>query len=289
VIEPMFRITHIHPSQQWFFVPPKDDIQWGLFLSSVLWVYAGWDSLGTYAGEVKDPKRTYPRAIAIALLMNIVIYLVAIIVGLTYVSNDLSQWVEGFFDDIANYIAAWLGIWVIIGATICNFGTYNTNISAISRALWAMGQGENQSVPSIFSWTWKRYNTPVVGVIFTSLAVCALLPFNFSQIVQCDSFMGCIGCYFEFSAFMWLKYKDPSPRPFVVPGGKIGAWFITLLIFPVITLTIILSAVETFLIVGIIWVGILIIYGTKVGVRKFLQKRKKNQEEADPLLNTSIQ
>lgn len=45
-----------------FLVQPKDP-DWGLFLSTILWAYSGWDGLGSFAGEVKDPTRTYPRGI----------------------------------------------------------------------------------------------------------------------------------------------------------------------------------------------------------------------------------
>jgi len=32
---------------------PSKDIQWGLFLSMVIWSYGGFDSMGSLAGEVK--------------------------------------------------------------------------------------------------------------------------------------------------------------------------------------------------------------------------------------------
>ena len=36
-------------------------------ISIALWNYIGWDNPSTVQGEVKDPSRTYPRALAIAL------------------------------------------------------------------------------------------------------------------------------------------------------------------------------------------------------------------------------
>lgn len=40
--------------------------------STLLWSYSGFDNLGTIAGEVIAPARTYPRAIALAFLLIIV-------------------------------------------------------------------------------------------------------------------------------------------------------------------------------------------------------------------------
>lgn len=45
------------------------NINWTLFLSTILWNYQGWDSLGCIAGEVRDSGRAYPLAILIALVL----------------------------------------------------------------------------------------------------------------------------------------------------------------------------------------------------------------------------
>lgn len=60
--------------EAWKSIAP--DIHWSVFLSTVLWNYQGWDSLGCLAGEVHDAKRSYPLAIVIALVLITLNYLV---------------------------------------------------------------------------------------------------------------------------------------------------------------------------------------------------------------------
>jgi amino acid transporter len=122
--------------------------------------------------------------------------------------------------------------------------------------------------------------------------VAVLTQFSFDAIVQCDIFMACVGCLFEFSAFLYLKHKDPSPRPFVVPGGKVGAWIISLLVFPIVITTMALADWETVAIVGGCWAGTLVCFAIKFGFLKFREhthKKKENSqqhEEAKPLMDS---
>ena len=59
-----------------------------------LWAYTGWDSLGSFAGEVVDPYRTYPRGVAITLVINVLLYVLPILTGLTF-SAKSSAWTDG--------------------------------------------------------------------------------------------------------------------------------------------------------------------------------------------------
>jgi len=72
-LELIFRFKHINPAEQWTQVPhdifDRKEVDWGLFLSTSLWLYAGWDGLGTIAGEVKNPATTFPRGIILALIL----------------------------------------------------------------------------------------------------------------------------------------------------------------------------------------------------------------------------
>src|SRR5690606_749530 len=75
-IELGFQVNKVDPSI-WLVVPPDVDI--GLFFSTIIWLYGGWDNLGTLAGEVKDPQTTYPKGIIFALCLNTLVYLVQVI------------------------------------------------------------------------------------------------------------------------------------------------------------------------------------------------------------------
>jgi len=62
-----------------------------------------------------------------------------------------------------------------------------------------------------------------------SLICCVLVTFDFDILVECVIFIKCFAWLCEFFAFVKLRYTEPNvPRPFKVPGGIVGAWFITI-------------------------------------------------------------
>lgn len=60
-------------------------------------------------------KRTYPRGIAIAIVMIILSYLVPLLVGASIVP-DYTAWDTGYFAEIGTRIGSWMGVWVVLGA-----------------------------------------------------------------------------------------------------------------------------------------------------------------------------
>ena len=42
--------------------PPTRPVEWGVFLSVLLWNTSGYDSVGALAAEVAEPGRDFPRA-----------------------------------------------------------------------------------------------------------------------------------------------------------------------------------------------------------------------------------
>ena len=73
-IEPF--MTHFKPEVWHRSVPGH--IQWNTFMSTVMWNYQGWDSLGSVAGEVKNGRVAYPLGITVAVLVTTVSYVVPV-------------------------------------------------------------------------------------------------------------------------------------------------------------------------------------------------------------------
>lgn len=225
IVELGYNADKIHPKEQWFKTSPQPDMN--TFLSTLLWLYGGWDSLGTMAGDVQNPQSTYIRGVTAALLMNTCIYILPIVMGLT-VSTNLSDWTEGFFVTVAEAIKPQLKYWVLVGSIVSNFGTYNAGLAASSRAMWAMGRSSPKQLPGIFGYTWEKRGTPIVAILISGIINVGFLVFDFEVLVACDTFLDCITLLMEFAAFLWLRYSEPdTPRPFIVPGGIWGAWAIT--------------------------------------------------------------
>eukprot|EP01087_Luapelamoeba_hula_P009332 TRINITY_DN2405_c0_g1_i1.p1 TRINITY_DN2405_c0_g1~~TRINITY_DN2405_c0_g1_i1.p1 ORF type:complete len:396 (+),score=39.51 TRINITY_DN2405_c0_g1_i1:180-1367(+) len=116
------------------------EIQWGVFLSTVLWSYGGYDSVGSVAGEVKGGRPTFIKGISASLPLAIANYFAPVAIGYS-LHPQVEDWQSGFFTKIAYDEASWLGIWMVAASCIANTGTYIVTMASLSRVLWATGVG----------------------------------------------------------------------------------------------------------------------------------------------------
>jgi amino acid transporter len=202
------------------------------------------------------------------------VFLLPVIVGLS-VSTDRKDWETGFFLKIAKHIHPWLGYWVLVGAMLTNFGLYNGGLAASSRAMWAMG--EFGHLPKPFNWTWEKYNTPWVSIVFSGVVNIFLVSFDFSFLVQMDVFLDVLTLVLEFAAFLWMRYKEPDiDRPFKVPGGMVGAWLVVIPKVIVIAVTLALANWLTLIVAGAICAFIILAYYVKLFiVRRYFKHERR--------------
>ena len=63
-----------------------------------------WHSVSLFAGDVKNPKKTYPRAMFLALAMVTLSYFIPVLVATGATTHDREDWVVGFWGDLAGEI-----------------------------------------------------------------------------------------------------------------------------------------------------------------------------------------
>ena len=61
------------------------------------------DSVSTLAGEVNNPARTFPRAMLLAVLLVVIVYLLPTMAALG-VTTDTSEWSMGFYGHVAQQV-----------------------------------------------------------------------------------------------------------------------------------------------------------------------------------------
>jgi amino acid transporter len=86
-------------------------------------------------GEVKDPSRTYPRALAFALPLVTIGYFVPLLTTLG--ASDWTTWTEGGWPQIAasaaGSAARWLAIWIALGGMISALALFKALLLGYSR------------------------------------------------------------------------------------------------------------------------------------------------------------
>ena len=189
----------------------------GLALVSVLWAFDGWADLSFVAGEVKDPRRTLPRAIIIGTVAVIVIYLLANLAYLAVLPVEEIRRSRLVAADVAERLMGAPGvIFVALTVMLSTFGTLNGTLLTAPRIFFAMADDGLffKKVAAVH----PRFHTPYVSILLTTgLGVVFVLLRTFEQLA--DTFVTAIVPFYALavaSIFVLRKRANYDP-PFRVP------------------------------------------------------------------------
>ena len=155
-------------------VPPGKPVfqVFGVGLALGLWLYSGYEQLSTVAEEVRDPQRTYPRALAWVVPLSIATYFIPTAFSLAAL-NNWQDWKTGYFSEAARLIGGhWLGIAMTIGAAAMQISILNSTVLASTRVPFAMA--EDGYMTPWLSRLHPRFGTPYAAILL-SCAIYALL------------------------------------------------------------------------------------------------------------------
>ncbi|GJM95346.1 hypothetical protein PR202_ga12068 [Eleusine coracana subsp. coracana] len=214
-------IPKIRPSR-WLAVDAKS-IDLRGFFNSMFWNLNYWDKASTLAGEVEDPRRTFPRAVFVAVGLVVGAYLVPLLAGTGALPAETArEWTDGFFAEVGDRIGGpWLRVWVQAAAALSNMGLFESEMSSDSFQL--LGMAEMGMIPAIFARR-SRHGTPTFSILCSATGVVILSFMSFQEIIEFLNFLYGLGMLAVFAAFVKLRAKDPDlPRPYRIPLGTAGA------------------------------------------------------------------
>lgn len=244
----------------------------GLALVSVLWAFDGWADLSFVSGEVKDPRKTLPRAIIIGTCAVIVIYLLANMAYLAVMPVEEIRHSRLVAADVAQRLIGAPGV-ILVAATVMlsTFGTLNGTLLTSPRIFFAMA--DDRLLFKQVAAVHPRYNTPYVSILLvTGLGVIFVLLRTFEQLA--DTFVTAIVPFYALAvASIFVLRKRPTyDPPFKTPLYPIVPWMFILATVFLLGNAIIdpSSRWATLAVLGIILVGIPVYYltvGRKVPAR----------------------
>jgi amino acid transporter len=186
-----------------------------------MWNFMGWDNASTFAEEVEDPQRTYPRAMMLGLCTVALTYLLPVLAA-WHSGIPASSWSSGAWVNVAQRIGGpALGHAVVLGGLICGVGMYNALLLSYSRLPAVMAK--DGLLPARFART-NEHGVPVLSVIACSALYAVALVFDFRKLIEIDLLFYGGALLLEFAALVVLRIREPRlARPFRVPGGMLVA------------------------------------------------------------------
>jgi basic amino acid/polyamine antiporter, APA family len=185
----------------------------------IFFSYIGLDAVSTAGEEVKNPRRTLPVAILVALIavtsLYVLVALVAVAAQPLGLFEDQEAGLAAILEDVTG--ATWPATVLAAGAVISIFSVTLVVIYGQTRILFAMGR--DGMVPPIFHRLNPRTLTPVHSTIIVAVLIsllAGLLPINF--LAEMTS-IGTLAAFLIVSiGVMVLRYTAPDlPRGFKVP------------------------------------------------------------------------
>jgi len=216
------------------FTPPDSRLleSIGSGIAIGMWMYSGYESMSTVAGEISNPQ-VIPRATLISVPLIMATYILPTMGGLASIGH-WDQWAtEGglSYRDVVTQVWPVFGWFFVVVAVCAQLSIFNTYIASGSRGFFALA--EDNLAPKILVRCSEKHGVPYVAVM--SLGIFSLIAcwFRFEVIVVVDMMLLMSAYVLIFISACILRVREADlPRPFRVPLGTRG--FVAMCIPPLV-------------------------------------------------------
>lgn len=230
-----------HPMQIEFsfnsLIPPLDNIQNIVFLAGLFLAFGGLEVAAVHAREVQNPQRNYPRAILLASVIALVLYItgalsIALVIPSTKI-NLLAGLMDAFRIFLVDYHISFLLIPIAFMIIFGAVGELNAWIIGPVRALHATSK--HGDIPPTFQKL-NKHAMPTRLLFFQGIVV-TIVTFVFMFMPSASSAFWILSAMsiqiylvmyiLMFLAAIKLRYShDHVHRPYRIPYHKKGIWFV---------------------------------------------------------------
>jgi amino acid transporter len=189
------------------------------FWSSIAFAFTGMELVCAMSEEVRDPRKTFPRAIYASAALIAVIYILGTIALLGMLPADS---------------IAWFGVLAALLVTVGNAGGVGATVAGVARVPFVAGI--DQYLPAFFGKIHPRWKTPYISILVQAGISAVILVFSQinSTIVEAYQFLIDMAVILYFIPFLYMyaaaiklayrKDRVADARTVLVPGGKAGIW-----------------------------------------------------------------
>lgn len=193
----------------------------GMGIAIGMWMYSGYESMSTVAGEISNPQ-VIPKATLITIPLIMAVYILPTMAGLASIGSWDSWGTEGdvvgYSTVVTTYWGAGFGLFFVIVAVLAQCSIYNTYIASGSRGFFALA--EDNLAPPILVKVDKKHGVPYVAVLSVGIVNLILCMFAFEVVVVIDVFLLISAYVMIFISALILRKRIPKEElKFKIPGG----------------------------------------------------------------------
>jgi len=208
------------------------------FWSQIAFAFTGLELVSAMSEEVRDPRRTLPRAVFGAGAMIAFMYVVGTFAILTLApAGDLDPKSGVFHAITAGSVVlkvGFLGILAAILVTVGNAGGVGSTVAGIARVPFVVGI--DRYLPAAFGKIHPRWKTPYVSILVQAVVSGAILLLSqinnstrsaYQILIDAAIILYFIPFLYMFAAVIKLaarKDRAENPHAILIPGGKAGLW-----------------------------------------------------------------
>ncbi|HEV8394588.1 MAG TPA: APC family permease [Vicinamibacterales bacterium] len=175
------------------------------------------------SGEVRDPARTVPRAVFLALGLTTLLYLLLQLVAHAVLGPALGSFVDAPLAEVASRVLGPVGrTMVLIGASISMLGFLSSDALCTPRSLYAFAR--DGLVPAPLARLHPRFRTPWLAILVHAGLVWALAAVGSFGVLALLANVAVLWSYLLCClAAIELRRRNVQAggRPFVLPGGPL--------------------------------------------------------------------
>jgi amino acid transporter len=217
-------LVHWHPPGGRVF-GPDFALALGGGLTIIIWNFSGWENASVVAGEIRDPRRTYINALAIALPMVVLGYMLPLGVALSGAHSG-AKWETGSYSEIGRQLGGpALGAALALGGMVSAFSIFTAAMLWVSRMPFVLAR--ESYLPRWLAEVWRTTATPGKSILACCVLFTTLVPMGFVTLVILDVFFYMGALVLEMGALVVMRRRQPARDGlFTIGGGKGGLYLI---------------------------------------------------------------
>jgi amino acid transporter len=219
-------------------LPWPPDIDKLNFWSNIAFAFTGMELVCAMSEEVREPRKTFPRAIYASTVLIALIYIVATVALLVLQTPDKTDVRNGVFQAISGGSAtlgiAWFGVVAALLVTVGNAGGVGATVAGVARVPFVAGI--DHYLPAFFGKIHPRWKTPYISILIQAgitVGILVLSQVN-STVIGAYQFLVSMSVILYFIPFLYmyaaavrLAYRpdrNAGGQAVLVPGGRLGIW-----------------------------------------------------------------